>query len=96
MLKIFISGRKKMMNDNLNRRVVYSNAGGRTMAKTHTSTEVSERYKRKTYKNYAVRLRFDTDQDLIDYVEDNKDRIGMTQIFREAMELYVKAQKERG
>lgn len=64
--------------------------GGEAMAKTTTSTEVSERYKQKTYRHYDVRLRYDTDKELIDFVDANKDKIGTTQIFREALEAYLK------
>lgn len=60
------------------------------MAKSRTSTEVSERYKKKTYRYYPVRLRFDTDKELIDYVDKHKNTIGTSQIFREALEAYLK------
>ena len=53
----------------------------------------NERYKKKTYKHYDVRLRYDRDQELIDFVSENKDRLGMSQIFREALDMYVKANK---
>ena len=58
-----------------------------------TSSEVSERYKKKTYKFIPVRFRYDTDQHLLDFLEANKDTIGTTQIFREALEMYIDAQK---
>lgn len=69
--------------------------------KTYTSTEVSERYKKKAYANYMVRLRRDTDQDLIDFVEEKKlemqkeDPTGSStsRIFRDALELYYDSQK---
>lgn len=60
------------------------------MAKTHTSTEVKNRWKKKAYKIYQVSLRYDTDKELIDFIENNKERIGMTQMFREALEQYMK------
>lgn len=59
------------------------------MAKTHTSTEVKNRWKKKAYKLYQVSLRYDSDQLLIEFIENNKERIGMTQIFREALEQYI-------
>lgn len=59
------------------------------MAKTHTSTEVKNRWKKKAYKLYQVSLRYDSDQSLIEFIENNKERIGMTQIFREALEQYI-------
>ncbi len=54
-----------------------------------TSSEVSERYKKKTYKLIPVRFRYDTDQFLLDFLDDYKDQIGMTQIFRESLEQYI-------
>ena len=61
------------------------------MAKTHTSSEVKMRWMDKAYHRYAVNLRNDVDKHIIDYIEANKERVGMTQIFREAMEMYIKA-----
>lgn len=58
-----------------------------------TSSEVKARWMEKAYKKYLVNLRYDTDQDLIDFVEANKDKMGMTQIFREALEEYIANQK---
>ena len=63
------------------------------MAKTHTSSEVKMRWLEKAYKRYSISLRYDTDQDLIDYVEENKDKVGTTQIFREALAEYIANQK---
>lgn len=40
--------------------------------KTHTSNEVKQRYRVKTYKQYALLLRYDTDGDLIDQIEAEK------------------------
>ena len=37
--------------------------------KTHTSSEVKMRYMKKTYAQYAVKLRRDSDQDVIDAIE---------------------------
>jgi predicted CoA-binding protein len=54
-----------------------------------TSSEVSERYKKKTYKFIPVRFRYDTDQRLLEFLDDYKDQIGMTQIFREALDQYI-------
>jgi len=62
-----------------------------TMAKTTTSSEVKKRWMDKAYHKYAAYFRYDTDQHLIDFLEDNKDTIGVTQIFREALEMYMKA-----
>ena len=38
------------------------------------------------YKTYRVNLRYDTDQDLIDYIELRKDAEGVTPIIREALQ----------
>ena len=61
------------------------------MAKTHTSTEVKARYNNKTYKRIPIYFRYDSDRELIDFVEANKETIGTSQIFREALEMYIKA-----
>lgn len=37
--------------------------------KTHTSNEVKARYNAKTYKRYALVLRKDSDQDIIEMIE---------------------------
>lgn len=42
--------------------------------KTHTSNEVKQRYRAKTYKQYALNLRYDTDGDLIDRIEAEKSK----------------------
>ena len=62
------------------------------MAKTTTSSEVKKRWMDKAYHKYAAYFRYDTDQHLIDFLENNK-QIGVTQIFREALEMYMKAGK---
>ena len=62
------------------------------MAKTHTSTEVKNRWKQKAYKIYQISLRYDTDSELIEFIEGNKERIGTTQMFREALEQYIESQ----
>ena len=55
-----------------------------------TSTEVKQRWENKAYYKYLVRLRRDTDAHLIDYIDKNKERIGTTNIFRDALEEYIK------
>ena len=40
--------------------------------KTKTSSEVKKRYNDKTYKQYAIKLRYDTDAELIKRIEDLK------------------------
>ena len=59
------------------------------MAKTHTSSEVKKRWIDKAYKRYAVNLRYDTDQRAIDFIEEHKEAYGTTNIFREALEMYM-------
>lgn len=57
--------------------------------KTTTSTEVKQRWMAKAYKRYVISLRHDTDAELIAYLEERKDTIGTTQIFREALQDYL-------
>lgn len=42
------------------------------------------------YKTYRVNLRYDTDQEIINYMEQHKDLEGVTPIIREALENYIK------
>ncbi len=60
--------------------------------KTVTSTEVKQRWENKAYAKYNVRLRHDSDQKLIDFVEANKEKLGTSSIFRDALEMYVDSQ----
>ena len=55
-----------------------------------TSPEAVQRWEKRNYKKFLVRFRFDTDKRLLDFIEDYKDEIGTTQIFREALILYIK------
>lgn len=59
--------------------------------KTHTSYEVTKRWQDKTYKRYTTNLRYDSDGDIINFIEENKDKYGTTNIFRDALEMYMKA-----
>lgn len=59
--------------------------------KTETSYEVKHRWNQKTYKAFQVNLRYDTDKDLIDFMEKHRDKYGTTNIFRDALEMYVKS-----
>ena len=58
-----------------------------TKRKTTTSTEVKERYKKKTYKRYIVSFRKEEDADLIDLIESTKkqENIETTEAFRQLM-----------
>ena len=67
--------------------------GGEAMAKTTTSTEVKRRWNEKTYRRYQAYFRYGEDHEIIDFLEDNKETIGTSQIFREALEMYINANK---
>lgn len=56
----------------------------------NTSTEVKQRWESKAYRKYMIRFRCDTDKKLIDYLEKNKERLGTTNIFRDALEMYIR------
>ena len=56
---------------------------------SYTSTEVKTAWKQRNYKRYEVNFRLDTDKEIIDYIEANKERFGTTEIFRAAMELLI-------
>ena len=59
-------------------------------AVSYTSTEVKTAWKQRNYKRYEVNFRLDTDKEIIDYIEANKERFGTTEIFRAAMEMLIK------
>lgn len=54
------------------------------------SSEVKNAWKQRNYKQYNVNLKLDTDKEIIDYIEANKERFGTTEIFRAAMEMLIK------
>lgn len=55
-----------------------------------TSYESKHRWLKANYQRYNINLRFDTDRDLIDYIEQKKDEgMNTTEIFREALEKIV-------
>lgn len=62
--------------------------------KTFTSYEVKRRYDLKTYRKYSISLRQDEDADLIQYIDQHKDQIGTTEIFRAALEQYIGKETE--
>ena len=62
--------------------------------RTQTSTEVKQRYKDKMYRRYQVYLRYDDDYKLIEWVDSHKDLLGTTNIFRDALEGYIREQDE--
>ena len=57
---------------------------------SYTSSEVKQRWENKAYKKFLIRFREDTDKEMIDYIEANKERFGTTEIFRAAMEALIK------
>ena len=59
-------------------------------AVSYTSSEVKTAWKQRNYKRYEVNFRVDTDQEIISYIEANKERFGTTEIFRAAMEALIK------
>lgn len=64
------------------------------MAKTHTSTEVKQRWIDNNYKRYIASLRYDTDRELIDYIEERKHNGDMTsEIIKEAIEALMEKDK---
>lgn len=60
---------------------------------SYTSSDVKMRYNEKSYHKINVRLRKEADADIIEFIEANKGKLGTTQMFREALEMYVEAQK---
>lgn len=59
-------------------------------AVSYTSSEVKTAWKQRNYKRYEVNFRLDADQEIIDYIEANKERFGTTEIFRAAMEMLIR------
>ena len=76
----------------------YRTAGkGRKMAKrkTTTSTEVKQRWEAKAYKRYVVRLRQDTQSDLIDCIETLKENgCGTSEIFAAGIERLIEEKED--
>ena len=61
--------------------------------KSYTSTEVKYRWIKANYKQYTVSFRYDTDRQLIDYVEGQKEKgLGTSEVFKEAVESLMKEQ----
>lgn len=59
--------------------------------KTQTSSEVKNRWINANYKRYGVSLRYDTDGDLIEYLDQKKDSDGkgVTTVIRDALRRYI-------
>ena len=56
---------------------------------SYTSPEIKNRWIKANYRQYAVNLRYDNDQELIDYIEQHKEQFGTTEIFRVALQLLI-------
>ena len=59
-------------------------------AAERTSYEVRKRWDKENQKIYSVRLRLKDDADLIEFIESHKEEVGTSQIFRSALEDFVK------
>lgn len=59
------------------------------MMASESRLRANAKYAAKAYKKYEVSFRFDTDEELIDYIKEHED-IGVTEILRRAMDLYVR------
>lgn len=53
------------------------------------ANRAKQRWEGKTYRKYVLRLREDTDQELINYIETFKGRFGTTEIFRVALQQLI-------
>lgn len=62
--------------------------------KTYTSNEVKMRWENKAYKKYMCRFRYDTDQELIDWISDHKDEMGISEMFRQGIQKLMEEYKE--
>ena len=54
-------------------------------AAEHTSYEVRKRWDEANHKIYSIRLRLKDDAELIEYIENNKAKLGTSEIFRQAL-----------
>lgn len=57
---------------------------------SQTKQEIRVAWDAAHYKRYTVKLRLDTDKEIIAYIEAHKERFGTTEIFRAAMEILIK------
>ena len=56
---------------------------------SYTSPEIKNAWKQRNYKRYEINFRFDTDEEIIDYIEQHKEQFGTTEIFRQALQLLI-------
>lgn len=59
-------------------------------AAERTSYDIRKRWDADNHKIYSVRLRLKEDAEIIEYIEANKAEMGTSNIFREALENYIK------
>lgn len=57
--------------------------------KTTTSTEIKTKWIKANYRTFQAHFRYDTDADIIEYMEQHKDGRGVTDILRAAMRDYM-------
>lgn len=55
-----------------------------------TKQEIRVAWNKAHYRTFTASFRTDTDQEIIAYIEANKERFGTTEIFRAAMEMLIK------
>lgn len=80
--------------DNNNNNVGGGLPADKPKRKTHTSNAVKNRYRNKTYKNYAISMRLIDDADLIDMIESAKTETGgTTEAFRKLLQIAKKSEK---
>lgn len=58
--------------------------------KQSTSYDVIRRWRDKNYKQITIQLRYDTDADILDFIEEHKAEYGVTPLFRDAMKQMIK------
>ncbi len=56
-----------------------------------TSNEVKKRWMDKAYRSFKIYFRYDTDTELMEFIDKHKDKYGTTNLFRDAMEMYMKS-----
>lgn len=54
--------------------------------KTTTSTDVKNRWNAKTYRRVTVNIRQEEDAEIIRFMDENREKIGPTEIFRAGYE----------
>ena len=57
---------------------------------SQTRQEIRNAWNKAHYRTFTASFRTDTDKEIIDYIEANKERFGTTEIFRAAMEALIK------